>query len=348
MLYTDDSLLIGKNDDIINSAIQELKDQELQLTEEGTLEDFLGVNIQKLNDTTYHLHQQHQIAGILKDLRLDSTSNSKEVPMKTSTILAQDINGDPHDNSFDYRSVIGKLSHVERCTRLDLAYAVHQCARFASSPRQSHAQAVRWIGRYLLNSADKGYVINIDDTQGLQLFVDSDWVGLWNRKEAPKDVNTAKSRYGFIITFYGVPILWASRLQTLIALSSTEAEYIGLSEAVREVIPLIHVLDELRYAGFHLPVMQTQVKCKVFEDNSGAIELATKTKVRPHTKHINVKYHHFRQLVLDGIITVQYIPSEDNPADILTKPVPKAHLTKHLQSLLKWHVVQDLRRGVTM
>ena len=134
--------------------------------------------------------------------------------------------------------MIGKLSHVERCTRLDLAYIVHQCSRFSSAPKLIHTQAVKWIGRYLMGTKDKGYIINPDLSKGLELYVDSDWAGNWNHKES-KDRDTVRSRYGFIMMFAGVPIFWASRLQTLIALSSTEAEYIGLSEALREVIPII-------------------------------------------------------------------------------------------------------------
>ena len=117
--------------------------------------------------------------------------------------------------------------------------------------------------------------------------------------------------------FAGVPIFWASRLQTLIALSSTEAEYIGLSEALREVIPIIELIKELQATGFDIPMSNTKVLCKGFEDNAGAIEMANEDKFRPRTKHINVKYHHFRDYVEDGSIKIEYIASDANPADVI-------------------------------
>ena len=95
--------------------------------------------------------------------------------------------------------------------------------------------------------------------------------------------------------------------------------------------------------------------CKVFEDNSGAIELAKVDKVRPRTKHINVRYHHFRHLVDSGQLNIEYIPSEENPADILTHPVSLERLEKHVSTLLKWHLLppvgstipSSFKRGVT-
>ena len=237
------------------------------------------------------------------------------------------------------------MSHLERCTIFDLAYIVHLCERFSSAPKLIHTKAVKWIGRYLLGTKDKGYVINPDLTKGLELYVDSDWSGNWNFKES-EDSDTARSRYGFIMMFAGVPIFWASRLQTLIALSSTEAEYIGLSEALREIIPIIELIKELQEAGFDIPTSNAKVLCKVFEDNAGAIEMAKDDKFRPQTKHINVKFHHFCDYVEKGVIDIEYIKSEENPADILTHPVNLDKLQKHLTTLLKWHLLPQFRRGV--
>ena len=108
------------------------------------MEDFLGVNISKVNNQVFHLHQAHQIDSILKDLHLqEDSTKTKDVPCKVSEILRKDPEGEIHDESFQYRSVIGKMSHLERCTRLDLAYIVHQCARFSSAPKLIHTKAVK-------------------------------------------------------------------------------------------------------------------------------------------------------------------------------------------------------------
>ena len=342
VLYVDDSIIIGAKDEVLDREIDLLRKLRLQLTVEGDLEDFLGVNIVKVQDQVFHLHQSHQIANIINDLHLKENTKTKDVPCKVSEILRRDSEGENHDDSFNYRSVIGKLSHVERCTRLDLAYIVHQCARFNAAPKLIHTKAVKWIGRYLQGTKDKGYVINPDLQKGLEIYVDSDWAGNWCSKEATSDKDTARSRYGFIIKFADVPIFWASRLQTLIALSSTEAEYIGLSEALREVIPIIELIQELKQAGFAIPNNRAKALCKVFEDNAGAIEMAKEDKFRPRTKHINVKYHHFRDYVEKGAIDIKYIPSEENPADILTHPVNEEKLNRHLHTLLKWHLLPKI------
>jgi hypothetical protein len=89
------------------------------------------------------------------------------------------------------------------------------------------------------------------------------------------------------------PIIWALRLQTEIAMSSTESEYIALSQSLREVLPMMELAKELAKAGFNLGTETPKVQCKAFEDNSGALEMAQTPKMSPRTKHLNIKYHHF-------------------------------------------------------
>jgi hypothetical protein len=118
------------------------------------------------------------------------------------------------------------------------------------------------------------------------------------------DPNTARSRMGYIITHAGCPIHWASKMQTEIALSSTEAEYIALSQSMREVIPIMWLLQEATDHGFKFHNGKPKIRCTVFEDNSGAIEIAKVPKMRPRTKHLNIKYHHFREEVKKGNISI--------------------------------------------
>ena len=139
-----------------------------------------------------------------------------------------------------------------------------------------------------------------------------------------EDIKTARSQSGYLITFAACPLLWASKLQTEIALSTTEAEYISLSTALREVIPLMNLLSELRDNVDQNIITLPTLHCKLFEDNSGAYELATTPKMRPRTKHINVKYHHFRAYVDKEWISIKKVASEHQFADIFTKPLASA------------------------
>jgi hypothetical protein len=135
------------------------------------------------------------------------------------------------------------------------------------------------------------------------------------------DPSTAKSRSGYVILYAGCPIAWTSKLQTIIALSSCEAEYVALSESLRDTIPLMNLINEFKQHGFEVINKEPRVYCKAFEDNSGALELARLPKMRPRTKHINVRFHHFREHVRLGLIKVFPISTDRQLADIFTKPL---------------------------
>jgi hypothetical protein len=130
--------------------------------------------------------------------------------------------------------------------------------------------------------------------------------------------------------------LWASQLQTEYALSTTEAEYIALSTALRNVLPLIRLVKEIK-AKTKIPMNDTPtVYCTAFEDNAGAVELAKVPKIRPRTKHIKPKYHHFRKHVTNCEILVQQVKSQDQQADILTKNLPKELFLKFRMMICGW------------
>jgi Reverse transcriptase (RNA-dependent DNA polymerase) len=336
VLYTDDSILAGPDEAELDAIIEQIKATGLKITSEATLEDFLGVNIDRRDDGTIDMTQARLIDSILTDLGLDKPNvASKDTPTASSKLLSKHPKSAPFDCHFDYRSVVGKMLYLEKCTRPDIAYAVHQCARFSAEPKYEHGQAVKWLGRYLSETRDKGMTYSPNE-DGLELFVDSDWSGNWDREIAADEPDTARSRHGYVLKYRGCPIFWASQMQTEFALSSTEAEYIGLSRALRETIPIMEILKEMQGLGFDVTATQPTVRCKVFEDNTGALEMATVHKLRPRTKHINIKYHHFRSHVDDGSIVIKYIPSNDNVADMLTKGQPVALLRVHRASIMGW------------
>ena len=169
---------------------------------------------------------------------------------------------------------------------------VHQMARFCNDPKLSHEQAITRIGHYLLGSRNKGIKYKVDLSKGLECYVDADFAGGWDQTD-PYDASNLMSRSGFIIKYADCPIYWSSKLQTEIALSTAEAEYIALSSSLREVIPLMTVMDELNEV-FPLLMETPKFYCKVWEDNQSCIAMATSQKFTPRTKHIALKYHHFR------------------------------------------------------
>ena len=136
--------------------------------------------------------------------------------------------------------------------------------------------------------------------------------------------------------YRGCPILWNSKLQSEIKLSTTEAEYVALSQALREVIPMIELMEEVQAKCPEISWARPMVKCKVFEDNSGALELANAPKMRPRTKHIEIKYHHFRSHVEKKIISIKKIDTKDQIADIFTKPLEKRLFLPLRKQLQEW------------
>ena len=317
-LYIDDSILGAPTRHELDVAITAIKDAKLQITLEGDLADFLGVKIERKTENEIIFTQPHLIDDILKDLGFQHAKDGKETPATSSRILTRNDSGPDHDKSFHYRLVIGKLYYLEKATRPDISFATHQCARYVADPKKNHAQAVRWLGRYLLHSRKKGIKFKADITHGLEVFVDASFAGNWDKQDA--QTGTARSRHGYIILYYGCPLIWKSQLQTEIALSSTESEYTGLSYALCEAIPLMTLLEELKEHGFPVDKTKASVQCKIFEDNSGAIEIATNHKWWPRTKHLNCRLHPFWSYVPHSI-SIQHIPTDNQPADILTKAV---------------------------
>jgi hypothetical protein len=104
-------------------------------------------------------------------------------------------------------------------------------------------------------------------------------------------------------------------------MSSTESEYISLSQFLREVLPMMELVKELTKAGFDLGTKTPKVHCKAFEDNGGALEMARTPKMLPRTKHLNIKYHHFREAVEEGLVSIHSIGMKEQLTDIFTKPL---------------------------
>ncbi len=202
-------------------------------------------------------------------------------------------------------------------------------ARWSSDPRLKHGEAVLYLCMYLNKTCGLGLKFKPDTAKGFECYADADFVGNWLKYTADVDPATAKSRSGWYVFYAGIPIIWASKLQTQIALSTTEAEYIALSCALRDVIPIMQLVNEVKNRGFKVICTAPFVYCKAFEVNTGALELARLPKLRPRTKHINVCYHHFQEHVRHGIIKIFPIKTHFQSADIATKLISQNSFVRH-------------------
>jgi hypothetical protein len=317
IVYVDNCLIFAKTDDILDSVVQSLQN-DFKLTSEGDVGAFLGIDILRNQDGHLTLTQPGLIQKNISTCGLESESNEHKTP--AATILHSDLSSPPREHTWNYRAVIGMLTYLSASTRPDIAFSVHQCARFSVNPRRVHEVAVRRIVRYLKGTQYKGFILRPLTARTLDCYVDADFAGLWTpgNSQSPSSV---KSRTGYIITFASCPVLWSSKLQTEVALSTTEAEYIAMSQATRDLIPLRDLLVEFSRAT-KLIVGNTITHSTIFKHNKGCVELANAPKLRPRTKHIGLKYHHFRSHVARGDIKIQWIDTKNQLADIFTKPLP--------------------------
>ncbi len=167
---------------------------------------------------------------------------------------------------------------------------------------------------------------------GIECYVDADFAGGWNITTSA-DADNVMSRTGFVITYENCPIYWASRLQTEIDLSTAKAEYIAMSSALQEVIPLMTLMKEFQTI-FPVHTNKLNFFCKVYEDNQSTIRMAKSDKFTPRTKHIALKYHHFHSHIKNGHIEISYCPTEDQKADLLTKPLADVAFFRLRQHML--------------
>ena len=339
LIYVDDCIIISKDSGTIQSFICSLANGEENFifTDEGSMSSYLGVDISPLpDDQGFTLTQPFLIGRIIEFINFDpaTTKGARGNTPAGYPLLSKDTDGPDRKATWKYRAAIGMLGYLQGTTRPDIAMATHQCARFSSDPKLSHERAVKRIVRYLLDTQDKGLIFRPDKSRGLECYVDADFAGGWKDGDqtSPESV---LSRTGFVIMYAGCPITWTSKLQTEIALSTTESEYIALSTAMREVIPFLNLMKETSDL-FGLNDNQPIFKCKVWEDNESCIKVAKSPKFTPRTKHIAIKYHHFRRFVQDGTIDIRSIDTKEQIADIFTKPLPEATFVYLRRLLMGW------------
>ena len=333
--YVDDCLCFSRDKLVLDSVVN-LLSNDFVMTDEGEVAKYLGVDVKRSSDgSSIELRQPYLIERILDVLKVNKANNAnhKSTP-SVKPLLHRDENGSERKESWNYRSVQGMINYLAGSTRPDIAFSTHQCARFCNNPKLLHETAMKRIGRYLLGTLDKGIILNPDGTKNIECFIDADFAGNWNKDEAESSTNML-SRTGYVIRFMGCPIIWVSKLQTEIALSTTEAEYIALSQAMRDVIPLMTIIEELSEV-LQIKKEKPKIYCTVFEDNNDALELAKTPRLRPRTKHISLKYHHFSDQVRQGKIKIEAIDTKVQIADIFTKPLPKDQFQVLRKLFLGW------------
>ena len=273
------------------------------------------------------------ISKVIKETKMEDSN-----PVKTPALtvpLHKDTEGEPFQEEWDYATVVGMLLYLSNNTRPDITYAVNQCARFTHNPKDSHAKGIKRIIRYLKHTADKGMTISPTDQYTVHCYVDADFGGLWGTEDG-QDPISVKSRTGFVIMFMGCPLLFVSKLQSQLALSTMEAEYIALSHSMRELIGIRQILKDIHTYVLSDTICHPTYTTKhkygipqstVYEDNEACLKFATLPKISPRTKHIAIPYHFFRSKVKNLEIKVVSVGTNDQVRTSLPRVLVKTSLS---------------------
>lgn len=323
LVYVDDTLFYSPKEEYIQEVIEKLRMNEMELEVEDSVAGFLGVHLERCDDQgRIKLTQVGLTKRIVEALQIGHLP-PKDTPTTTEP-LTKDEDGDPADGMYNYASVVGMLQYLKSHARPEITFAVSQCARFTHSPRRSHEKALERIGQYLKGTMEQGLILMPRATSELDIecFVDADFAGLWPHEDRHDPV-CVKSRTGFVICISNCPVIWTSKLQVEISMSTMEAEYVALSMAMKDLLPLMRTVKEVAQGVGISQEQITSIKTTVWEDNVGALTLANLEpgRMTPRSKFYAIKYHWFRSKLKPNKIKVSKIDTSKQKADIFTKPM---------------------------
>lgn len=304
-IYVDDFLIFYRSTNNLGILKQYLN-RRFMMKDLGTAQRCLGMRITQ-HENGIAIDQSMYIIDILKRFNMFDC-NPVGTPTNTALHLSVKMVNENNEitGKVPYQEAVGSLLHLSQATRPDIAYAVHDVSRFNSKHANEHWQAVKRIFRYLKGTIN--YKLNFcrtEDNMEMHAFSDADW---------GSEVDERHSCSGHVVLLSNAAVSWYSHRQEIVAMSSTEAEYIALWETGREVIWLRNLEKEL---------VQQQNATIVHMDNTSSMKLAESDAYRRRSKHIDIRYHKVRELIKLGFIKLKYRESSKMVADSLTKAVTK-------------------------
>jgi hypothetical protein len=305
-LYVDDLVITG-NEQLVRKTKNYLNKQ-FEMKDLGDIKYILGILVERDQEGLY-LSQSRYIEKVLERFNM---SDCKKIA--TPAITPNSEESEKLGNEVPYKAAIGSLNFIATRTRPDISYAVGHVARHMHSPTKNDWIAVKRIFRYL--QATKNLRLKFSAEH-------SELIGYSDASYAPM-ADDRKSTSGYIFISNG-PISWKSKKQSIVALSSMEAEYIALCEAAKEGIWLFHLIKDI--------FPEDNSKLILLEDNQATIKTAKNEIISDRSKHIDVRYHFIRQHVMDGDIILNYCQTNVMVADALTKALDRIKLEQHVAAM---------------
>ncbi|WVZ52775.1 LOW QUALITY PROTEIN: hypothetical protein U9M48_003797 [Paspalum notatum var. saurae] len=294
-----DDIIFGGSSHALVSSFAEQMSREFEMSLMGELQFFLGLQIKQGLEGTF-IHQAKYTRYIVKKFNMGD-SKPMTTPMSTNTALDADEDGEAVDQK-EFRGMIGSLLYLT-ATRPDIQFAVCLCARYQASPRTSHRQAVKRIFRYLKFTPELGLSYSSGSSLSLRGFSDADHAGC--RIDCKSTSGTCQLLGTSLVS-------WSSRKQASVSLSTTEAEYIAAASCCSQLLWMKATLSDFGLRFGKIPLLV---------DSTSAISVAKNPVLHSTTKHIDVRFHFLRDHYEKGDIDLVHVASENQLADIFTKPL---------------------------
>lgn len=304
-IWVDDALIFSNDLEFVNHLKSELS-KRFQMKDMGIASSALGIRITRNeNDGTIKIDQSQYIADILKRYRMDE-SNPISAPLDINQKLSSEMCPTTEAERIEmakvpYMSAIGSLLFAAQITRPDISFAVNLLSRFGANPGKAHWTAVKRVMRYLKGTIEKGITYRKQESE-LTGFCDADW---------GSDLDSRRSTTGYIFMLQGGAISWSTKRQQTVALSTAESELMSMVAAIQESMWLKRMEKEL------IPNAPKTITLNC--DNKSAIDFGINNAYSPRTKHIDIKDKFVRQSLAKRLIKLNYIPTNEMLADILTK-----------------------------
>ena len=302
IIYVDDMIITGDDQDEIDRLEKRLS-EEFEMKDLGGLKYFLGIEVVRTKEGI-SLSQRKYVLDLLTETGMLDCK-----PVDTPVVQNLKLGEFPTQvpaNKERYQRLVGKLIYLSH-TRPDIAYAVSLVSQFMHTPSEQHMEAVFRILRYLKGAPGRGIYFKRNGHLRVEGYTDSDWAG---------DITDRKSTSGYFTFVGGNLVTWRSKKQKVVALSSAEAEFMGITKGLQELIWLKKIMSEL---GF-----DPSEGMKLFCDNKAAIAISHNPVQHDRTKHIEVSRHFIRQNLEENVISLPFVRTGDQLADILTKGVSSA------------------------
>lgn len=310
LLYVDDFLLAGSDEVLLVETKSKIMSM-FKMRDLGEVSYFLGIKVTRVNGGIF-LCQENYIKKLLEKFGLPNIG-VQNTPMETNP--PRETRGETVIGSKPYRELIGSLMYACMATRPDICAAVNHFSQYQTNAGPEHWKGLKRILRYLNSTAKWGLWYKANSYSPLTLYVDADFANEPGRKSVS----------GFVVEMFGDSVTWATRKQQSVALSTTEAEYVALATGVRELLWLRQLLNELGVPDLNKPIT-------VFEDNQACIH-ALKFWDMKRLKHVDIKYNFVKELNGEGVISVVFIPTAEQTADLFTKGLPLESFVRHRKGI---------------